>query len=506
MIERDGALISLWQSTTNRNIGSPGSETSFDVVIVGGGITGVSTGLLLQEAGLRCAVIEANTLCFGTTGGTTAHLNTIMDTPYKTIGKNFGKEAATKVAAAAREAIGLIRENCAKYAVDAAFEEQAAYLFSQTDEESDEMEEMRKATIEAGVDMAYTASLAIPVPMKKTAKVAGQAKFHPTRYVLGLAKAFQALGGVIIEHCPVMGSDEADRVTVQTSKGNLTCDHLIYATHIPPGMSLLDTLCAPYRTYAIAFTLQGGYPDGLIYDLEDPYHYYRTQVIDGKPYFIAGGEDHKTGHVADTRTCFAKLEKYVRQYFAVKDVAYHWSSQYFEPTDGLPYIGHMPGQPGHRYVATGFGGNGMIYSSVSALLFRDLLVHNSSKWLELFDPSRIKPVAGFSNFVRENTDTALKWMGKFFPAHKLQQLSELAAGEGKIVKYEGETIALYKGEDGNFSALSPTCTHMGCHVAWNSAEMTWDCPCHGGRFTTDGKVITGPADRDLDRATIEKKV
>jgi Rieske Fe-S protein len=308
---------------------------------------------------------------------------------------------------------------------------------------------------------------------------------------------------VIIEHCRVLSSEEADRVKVKTSEGELTCDHLIYATHIPPGMSLLDTLCAPYRTYAIAYTLQGGYPDGLIYDLEDPYHYYRTQVIDGKPYFIAGGEDHKTGHVADTRTCFTKLENYVRQHFAVKDIAYHWSSQYFEPADGLPYIGHMPGQPGHRYVATGFGGNGMIYSGVSALLFRDLLVHNNSKWLELFDPSRIKPVAGFSNFVRENTDTALKWMGKLFPAHKLGELTDLAPGEGKVVKFEGETIALYKGEEGKLSALSPTCTHMGCHVAWNSAEKSWDCPCHGARYAIDGKILTGPADRDLERVTIQ---
>jgi glycine/D-amino acid oxidase-like deaminating enzyme/nitrite reductase/ring-hydroxylating ferredoxin subunit len=508
MIERDGALPSLWQATTNNtedsNLDKQFSPTPepYDVVVVGGGITGVSIALLLQEAGFRCALLEANSLCFGTTSGTTAHLNTMMDTPYATISKNFGKEAAIMVAEAARDAIDLIQRNCSKYSIDAGFEAQTAYLFSQTDEQSEELEQMRKATIEAGVSMEYTDVLPVSIPIKKTLAVADQAKFHPTRYVLGLAQAFRDLGGIIIENCRVHGSEQVQKVTVQTDLGDLTCTHLIYATHIPPGISLLDTRCAPYRSYALAVTLQGEYPDGLIYDLEDPYHYYRCQVVDGKTYFVAGGEDHKTGHEPDTQARFLRLEEYVRKHFRVDQVKYYWSSQYFEPVDGLPYIGHMPGQPGHRYVATGFGGNGMIYSGVSALLFRDLILHSSGKYAKLFDPGRIKPMAAFSNFVRENADVAWKWMGKLLPAHKLEALAQLAPGEGRVVKVEGETIALYKSEDGELKALAPACTHMGCHVAWNSAEKTWDCPCHGARYTIDGKVVSGPADRDLEQVSI----
>lgn len=508
MIDRDGALPSLWQATTTRTRDSystdrllPNSEP-FEVIVVGGGITGMSTALLLQETGFRCALVEAGALCFGTTGGTTAHLNTVLDTPYTTIARNFGKEAAVLVAQAAREAIRLVRTNCEKYSIDADFDQQTAYIFSQSDEQSAELEEMRKASVAAGVTMEYTDEMPSRLPFRKAVMAGGQARFHPTRYVLGMARAFQAMGGRIFEHCRVLGAKEDIGITVHTEQGDLPCSHLIYATHIPPGIGLLDTRCAPYRSYAIATTLRGEYPGGLIYDLDEPFHYYRTQVIDGQPYLIAGGEDHKTGHATNSQSCLLKLESHVRKYFPVDQVKYRWSSQYFEPADGLPYIGHLPGEPGHRYVATGFSGNGMVYGGVAALLFRDLLLQSTGKYVKLFDPNRVKPVAGFSNFVRENADVVKTWVGKLLPAHKLGELADLAPGEGRVVNFEGDTIALYKNEDGVLKALSSTCPHMGCHVAWNNAEKTWDCPCHGSRFAIDGTMITGPASHDLERINI----
>jgi glycine/D-amino acid oxidase-like deaminating enzyme/nitrite reductase/ring-hydroxylating ferredoxin subunit len=508
MIDRDGALPSLWQETTNNKRDNYTSDRlssnnmQFDVVIAGGGITGMTTALLLQEAGFRCAVVEAGTLCFGTTGGTTAHLNTLLDTPYTTISKNFGKEEAKLVARAAKEAIQLVRTNCGKYSIDADFEPQTAYIFAQTDEQSQLLDEMITAGIDAGVAMEHTDVIPVPIPKKKAVAVKGQARIHPTRYVFGMARAFQAMGGRIFEHCRVQSSEENDKVVVHTSQGDLQCTHLIYATHIPPGISLLNTRCAPYRSYALAVTLNGEYPDGLIYDLDQPFHYYRTQIIDGIPWFIAGGEDHKTGHVTNTEICFLKLESHVRKYFDVKEVKYRWSSQYYEPADGLPYIGHMPGEPGHRYLATGFSGNGIVYAGVAAILFRHLLLQSSDKYVKLFDPNRLKPVAGFSNFVRENADVVKKWVGKFLPADKLEELADLAPGEGRVVRLEGETIALYKSDKGDLKALGPTCPHMGCHVAWNSAEKTWDCPCHGARYAIDGTVITAPAAHDLEQISL----
>ncbi len=512
MIQRDGALTSLWQDTTPREkdsltgnrIGS--ADKTFDVVIVGGGITGLSTGLLLQEAGFKCAILEANTLCFGTTGGTTAHLNTLLDTPYPTIIKNFDKTTAQLVADGTKAAIELIRSNIDKYDIHCDFKKATAYLFSQTEEQTKELQEIYEAGQSLGIKMGYTNLLPVNIKMSKTLAIEDQAVFHPTRYVMGLAKAFQALDGRIIEHCRVTGAENNEPVTVHTEHGDIQCTYLIYATHIPPGVNILDTRCAPYRSYAIAAKLKGKYPDGLIYDMYNPYHYYRTQVIDGETYFIAGGEDHKTGHVENTQTCFQKLEAHIRGHFEVEAISYKWSSQYFDSVDGIPYIGHMPGQPGNVLVATGFGGNGMIYSGIAALLFKELLLKEAERFAPAFNPNRIKPVAGFTNFIKENVDVAKKWLGKLLPSDKLESFSDMAPGEGRVVKVEDETIALYKDDHGVLHALSPTCTHMGCHVAWNNTERSWDCPCHGARYSADGAVLTGPADRSLESIDIRTLV
>lgn len=512
MISRDGALASLWQATTSRPKESlagnriAAADKFFDVVIVGGGITGVSTAVLLQQAGFKCAVLEAHTLCFGTTGGTTAHLNTILDTPYPTMIKNFDRQAAQTVANATRAAIDLIHANIEKYDIACGFQKSTGYLFSQTDAQTKELEEIYETSLNLGIDLGYTDSIPIDVKMTKALAIQGQAKFHPTRYVHGLAEAFQVMDGRIIEQCRVTDVENNDPITVHTSGGDIQCTYLIYATHIPPGVNILDTRCAPYRSYVMAVTLKDRYPEGLIYDMYDPYHYYRTQTIDDQSYLIVGGEDHKTGHADNTQACFERLETHIREHFPVVTIANKWSSQYFEPVDGLPYIGHLPGQPGNILVATGFGGNGMIYSGISALLFKELLLKEPEKLAPVFNPNRIKPIAGFTNFVRENADVVKKWAGKLLPADKLISFSDMARGEGRVVKLEGETLALYKDERGELHAIAPTCTHMGCHVTWNNMEKSWDCPCHGARYSPDGAVLNGPADRSLEIIDIQNLV
>ncbi len=282
--------------------------------------------------------------------------------------------------------------------------------------------------------------------------------------------------------------------------GNIRAKFLIYATHVPPGVNLLHFRNAPYRSYAMAVKLKdGNYPDGLAYDMYNPYHYYRTQEVDGEKYLVAGGEDHKTAHEENTEACFTRLESYLMKYFAVEKVSFKWSSQYFEPTDGLPYIGHLPGNPKNVFVATGFGGNGITYSHVAAKVLTDLIVAGKSEYEKLYDPNRIKPVAGFTNFVKEAADVVGKFIGDRFNKEKIKELADIARGEAKLVKYEGHSIALYKDENGNVHAVNPACTHINCMVGWNTAEKTWDCPCHGSRFDADGVMLTAPARKDLER-------
>lgn len=501
-MKRDGATTSLWQHQMPGYISKMQTlpNQTFDVIIAGGGVTGIATALQLQKAGRKCLIAEAQWLCFGTTGGTTAHLNTFLDTDYERIKKDFGEDAIQLVASATGKALDLYKSNVEEYAIDCGYQQKDGYLYSQNEKQTEQLDKILEASKLAGVDVSYTDRIPVPVEFEKAIVYHEQAQIHPSRYVYALAKAFEEKGGVILQNCSIESVVESEgMVTVQTSLGGVQASYLIYATHIPPGVNLLHFRCAPYRSYAMAVKLKAGnYPDDLSYDMYNPYHYYRTQEIDGEEFFVVGGEDHKTGHEDNTEACFNKLEAHVRRYFEADKIAFKWSSQYFEPSDGLAYIGLLPGSSGNILAATGYGGNGMTYSHIAALLLTDLITKKENAYAALFNPNRVKPVAGFANFVKENADVVAQFVNKRISTEKLKELADIAAGEGRIVKYEGEKLGIYKDEAGRLHAVSPVCTHVKCIVQWNNAEKSWDCPCHGARYSVDGKVMTGPARKDLE--------
>jgi glycine/D-amino acid oxidase-like deaminating enzyme/nitrite reductase/ring-hydroxylating ferredoxin subunit len=511
MVLRDGARKSLWQETVTGFLPAvEPDQREYDVIIAGGGITGLTLGLMLQESGKKCLLLEAQTLGFGTTGGTTAHLNTLMDNPYPQIIKDFGLEGAKVLATGAREAINLVKKHVEQYSIDCGFEEVPGFLFAQNDDQSKELDDIHDACQQVGVDCTFVDELPIPVSYKKILRIERQAKLHPLRYIQKIAEVFQSKGGVIIEGCRVTNShksSETDTIEVETSTTSFLARHVVFATHIPIGVNLIHFRCAAYRSYAMAVKLEdGNYPDSLIYDMYDPYHYYRSQNIDGEKYLIVGGEDHRTGEETNTNGCFLKLESHIRSHFDVSQVISQWSSQYFEPADGLPYIGHLPGNPENVLVATGYGGNGITYSHLAAITLHAMIRNEKTPYEDLFRPARIKPVAGFSEFVKHNVEVVKQFVGKWLGVEKIHESAELAHGDGKLVKYEGESLGLYKDEDGVIHAVNPACTHVKCAVSWNAAEKSWDCPCHGARYSVDGEVLTGPASRDLEKIEIRTLV
>jgi glycine/D-amino acid oxidase-like deaminating enzyme/nitrite reductase/ring-hydroxylating ferredoxin subunit len=509
-MKRDGACISLWQDTVPDFIPQAKAKTDrrFDVVIVGGGLTGVTTGLLLQKKGLNCLIAEAHNICFGTTGGTTAHLNTFFDNPYDQVKTDFGEDNAQLVAKATKQSLALFQEHIEEYAIDCNYEKKDGFLFAQTDEQVEKLQKIYEASKEAGVKVAHADGIPVPIEYKKAIVYADQAQLHPSRYVHALAKEFEKAGGIILQNCIIDKFDEQDGIlTIESNQGTVKANHLIYATHIPPGVNILHFRCAPYRSYAMAVSLKdNNYPEGLAYDMYDPYHYYRTQVVDGKKYLIAGGEDHKTAHLQNTESCFTHLESHIRKYYNVDEIAFKWSSQYFEPADGLAYIGHLPGNPENVYVATGYGGNGITYSHIAAIALTNLITSGESDFVKLFNPGRVKPVAGFSSFIKENVDVVKEFFKKRFSVSGLKEVADIAPGEARLIKYEGESIALYKDMNGKLHAIDPVCPHAKCLVDWNSAEKSWDCPCHGSRFSYDGELLTGPSRHGLELIEISELV
>lgn len=506
-MKRDGAQKSIWQENIPdyQPVNTWDKDKVYDVLIVGGGITGLTTALLLQSEGRNCIVAEAANLGFGTTGGTTAHLNTILDTPYYEIAKSFSEEDAKLVATGSREAIDLVEGLINKYNIDCDFSYETGYLMAENDKEIDELEKIKESSNKAGVVMDWVADgLDIPIPHKRSCRIALQAKFHAIKYIMGLARAFEEAGGVILQHCTLKDVDSGEHHIADTTLGKVRASFVVYATHIPPGISVLHFRCAPYRSYAAAFTLKSGnYPTGLYYDLKEPYHYFRTQTIDGKEYIIGGGFDHKTGHEENTDVVFRKLEAYLRTHFDIDTIAYRWSSQYFNPADGLPYIGVLPGHD-TIFTGTGYAGNGMIFGTLSGKIFCDLIMNKESKYEKVFNPNRIKPIAGFTEFVKENADVVSEFIGKRFSYEKVSELAELAPGEGKLAEWDGKKVALYKDENGKVYAVDPVCPHAKCIVDWNIAEKSWDCPCHGSRFSCNGAMLTGPATTDLQQLLWEE--
>jgi glycine/D-amino acid oxidase-like deaminating enzyme len=270
---RDGANKSLWQESLP--LYQPKHkivpEKIVDVLIVGGGITGISTALELQKAGKECLLIEAHSIGFGTTGGTTAHLNTFIDTTYDVIEKDFGEKNAQLVFQATTEAIALIKKNVDEYNIDCGFSYKSGYVFSQNDEQTKELERIIEASRKAGMQINYTNEIPVPVPFEKAVVFTKQAQFHPTKYIYALAEAYENAGGLLVQNCKVESFESNTLAEAKTNLGVIRARKMIFATHIPPGINLLHFRCAPYRSYALAVKLNDKkYPDALVYDMYDP--------------------------------------------------------------------------------------------------------------------------------------------------------------------------------------------------------------------------------------------
>lgn len=506
-IRRDGQNKSLWQNSAVKENANGNIDPSiiYDTLIVGAGITGMTTALLLQKAGRKCVIADAHNPGYGTTGGTSAHINTFADTTFAEVEKAFDKQAAKQFAESIAESVELIATNVRTCNIDCDFRWQNGYVYAETDKEVDELNDLFESALRVGVTVEVTDSAPAPVPYQKAVVFEKQAQFHPLKYIMGLQKQFTELGGIVLENTRIEEIDSKSDFHIAKSGGReIKAKTVVYATHIPPGgVNVLHFRNAPYRSYVIAAILNDdSYPDALVYDMQEPYHYFRTHEMDGQKYLIAGGHDHKTGH-GDPQQSFTNLINYTKRCYEVKSIHSQWSAQYYVPADGLPYIGHLPGTSNGIYTATGFNGNGMILGTVSAIVLSDLILEGKSEYESLFNPGRIKPIAGFTEMIKESADVVGRFIGDRFGLEQIESVAEIPVGSGEIVNYKDQKLAIYKDSQGDIHALNPVCTHTKCIVQWNNSEKSWDCPCHGARFDPDGVVLTGPARADLEKINMD---
>ncbi|HTN21592.1 MAG TPA: FAD-dependent oxidoreductase [Pelobium sp.] len=505
---RDGSAISLWQAYNiqSRANATVSEKESCDVLIIGAGITGVTTALMLQSRGKKCVLVEANHVGFGTTGGTSAHLNTFFDATYPGVEKDFGKESAKLLAQAGKDTFSIIKDFINSLAIDCDYAEKPGILYAEDEAQAQQLQQIKESSIEAGVEVCDTSDNKIPVDFTAALKFVAQGQFHPLRYLEGLVKEFLRLGGVLYENSRVVkieSDDDIHLVHIQ-DRSLIKARNVVYATHVPPGFNLFNFRCAAYRSYVIAVKLkEENYPEELIYDMQEPYHYIRTHNVDGQSLLLIGGEDHKTGQ-GNEEESLRRLTDYASAYFDISEVVHGWSSQYYVPVDGLPYIGAYPGHK-NTYLATGFNGNGMIFGTLAGQVISDQILRKENPYSQLFDPSRIKPIAGFKEWVKENADVAVHFVKDRLNVEGLESLQQIPADSGQVVELDGEKLAVYKSKDGKIHALSPVCSHAGCIVKWNPLEKSWDCPCHGGRYDPLGNVLTGPPRKPLEEVSPPSK-
>ncbi|MDD2938555.1 MAG: FAD-dependent oxidoreductase [Proteiniphilum sp.] len=495
-MKRDGQLESIWQSE-GKHYGQENltPDARFDVVIAGAGITGITCALMLQKKGVKCILVEASNMGFGTSGGTTAHLTSFFDTPYYQVISHFGLDAAKLLAQGANEAHHLIKDHINLYQIYCDYSVRNGYLFSLDTEQDKTLQKIIAGNQKVGVDTFETKVNPFGIPSVRVVEIPNQAQFHPLKYLRILLKEFINSGGTYVENCRVISVEKEDHQLVSTTtKGNIISNQLVYATHIPPGRNILHFRNAPYRSYVMACKLKNGsYPEALGYDLSKPYHYYRVHSLDEKQFIIAGGEDHKTGDVNHTSESFERLGNYLHHHFDIEEISYQWSSQFYESADGLPYIGQLPGGPEKVYCATGYNGDGMILGTLAAKVLSDIISVGSSKYENLFLPSRVTPVAESGNIIKETANVIKHFVADKLAVEKMMELADLENDQGKVINHKGNRLAVYKDANGHHHILESDCTHLYCTVKWNEEEKSWDCPCHGSRFGRDGKVLNGPA-------------
>jgi glycine/D-amino acid oxidase-like deaminating enzyme/nitrite reductase/ring-hydroxylating ferredoxin subunit len=475
------------------------SDLAVDVAIVGGGITGLTAATLLKRAGLSVAVIEAGRVAEGVSGATTAHLTEAFDRSYADLIADFGEDGARLAAESGRAALRQIAAFVRERSIECDFTRLPAFQYAEDAQLLPELEAERAAAARIGVELRLTHDVPLPFAVAGALRWDDQAQFHPRRYLLPLALAIPGGGSHVFEQTRVVDVEGGAPCRVVTEAATVSARDVVVATHAPLDSMFLQTKIAQYRSYVLALRLKPGAtpPEGLFWDTEDPYHYIRSQATDKGPLLLVGGEDHKTGQEADALDRFEALLDFARRRFPVTSVAYRWSAQVVEPVDGLPFIGRDLCSP-HVYVATGYSGTGMTLGTLAGMLDSELILGRESPWKDLYDANRIKPVASIVDFVKENLSFPVHLVADRLKGPDVASLARVAKGEGKIVEVAGEKTAVFRDEHGLLHAVSPVCTHMRCLVGWNDAEKSWDCPCHGSRFDTDGKVLDGPAAQPLE--------
>lgn len=500
---------SVWQASAHAlTFPALGRNLEIEVCVIGAGIAGLTTAYLLAREGKSVAVLDDGPIGGGMTQMTSAHLTNMMDDRYFELESLHGQEGSRLAAESHTAAIDRIEAIVREEGIDCDFARVDGYLFLAEGDKPETLDKELAAAHRAGLQAVTRVSRApfTSFDSGPCLRFPNQGRFHPLKYLAGLARATARRGGMVFTSSHADSIESGNGARVHVGRHVVSAKAVVVATNVPVNDRLvIHTKQAPYMTYVIGARIpRGSVPDVLSWDTGDPYHYIRVAALDEDDVLIVGGEDHKTGQSDDTSQCHLRLEAWVRTRFPmVKEIAFAWGGEIMETVDYLAFTGRNPMDTDNVYVHTGDSGMGLTHGTIGAMIASDGILGRPNPWTALYDPSR-KRIGAVREYVTENLNVARQY-GDWLTTGDVQSVKDIAHDSGAIMRRGLHKVAVYRDVEGGLHTCSATCPHLGCIVQWNQSEKTWDCPCHGSRFDQYGKVMNGPANRDLAPEVTEKQ-
>jgi glycine/D-amino acid oxidase-like deaminating enzyme/nitrite reductase/ring-hydroxylating ferredoxin subunit len=466
-----------------------------DVAVIGGGITGATTALLLAREGVSVALIEAARIGGGVTGTTTAKVSALQATLLSTIRRRHSQEVATVYAQASLAAVGQVALLAEQESLDCELARAPAITYALDESELSSVAQEAEVAAAAGLAVERVEGFDVPFTTPGAVRLPDQLAFHPVRYVRGLVDALEREGALIREEARVTRVSSRSPYTVHTPDGTVSAERVIDASHYP----LLDrgmyfARLEPARSYCIGVRIRGPLPESMSISAGSNSRSIRAHG----DALIIGGEGHTTGATDAVPERFERLEAFAREHWDVEAVTHRWSAQDPVPYDHLPVIGPYLPRTDRLLVASGFMKWGLTGGTIAALVLRDRILGRKNPWANTFDPNRISR-RGLPKLAQMNTKVGLELTGDRLKPADAGDAQEIPPGEARIVRDGLGKTGVYRDTAGALHAVSLRCTHLGCLLRFNGAERSWDCPCHGSRFDVDGGVLEGPATTPLER-------
>ena len=464
-----------------------------DILIIGGGITGISCAYCLSQQGAQPLLIEAEDLCGGTTGNTTGKLTIQHGIIYGNILEKHGMDFAGQYAQSQTTALDFVRKQVKEAAIDCQLMDNTANLYASTLGDRTALEKEYAAYERLNIPAEYIKTSDFPNDNFGMLALPNQAVFHPVRYATSLAARAVKNGAKIYTFSKALRIEAGDINTVYCENDLvIKARHLIMATQYPiyDGPNLFYTRLYAKRAYAIAIRPKGVWPEGSYINVNGPVRSVRSHMENGERILIVAGENHATGRgEADMELHYDRLTSFAERISGSHELLAKWSAQDYETPDQIPYIGKVSANS-NIYIAAGFGKWGLSNGTLAGIMLSQLILSGSCPYQDLYSRNRADYTSAPGKTVKEVFSSVTELIKSKLESP--ESLKGLQPGEGRIIRFEGKVAGIYRDFQDNVTILDVSCTHMSTELNFNSAEATWDCPAHGGRFNTDGDLLEGP--------------